>query len=58
MPFFLGKRTSKDVFYRCVYAINNCSFNGLSQYEQMPLSKFELLCEIHSEAVERMKPSK
>jgi hypothetical protein len=48
------RRLTNDDFCRAVYAINNSSFNGLEQYETMPISKFLLLCEIHSEAIERL----
>jgi hypothetical protein len=46
---------SKEAWLKNCYAIQNGSFQGISNMEHVPMSKFVAMCQIHKEAMDQME---
>lgn len=46
---------SKEAWLRNCYAIQNGSFQNLTNMERVPMSKFVAMCQIHKEAMDQME---
>lgn len=55
LPFVPEGIPDEEMFYKVSYYMNGCSFNCLSEYEEMPLDKWLMLAQIHCQAVEDQK---
>jgi hypothetical protein len=45
---------NKEVWLRQCYSIQNGSFQGISEMEKVPMSKFIAMCTIHKEAMDQI----